>query len=95
MGCCFLLMGFFGEAALPYFSLDQVLTLEELRDQATHDKTLEILIRSSGRRWLLWTLAGMSTMPVRFNHRGDIAFNTPRRPGAVIGQLSETVASPG
>lgn len=53
-------VGVFVIPALPYFTLDAILTPEELADDAKREATLSLLHRANRNNgWLLWTAAGL------------------------------------
>lgn len=71
---CFAITLFFGMAwvaigvmVVPlrhHIQLDVVLTPEELADARIKEKTLEMLKRTGGNEWVIWTVAGAGLMAV-------------------------------
>jgi hypothetical protein len=57
-----LVVGIFVMPYMPYFQLDRVLTPTELADDNKRTATLELLIKVGGNQWLLWTIAGTTTV---------------------------------
>jgi hypothetical protein len=62
VGLLLLVVGIFVMPYMPYFQLDRVLTPTELADDNKRTATLEMLRKASGNQWLLWTIAGTTTV---------------------------------
>jgi hypothetical protein len=62
VGLLLLVVGIFVMPHMPYFQLDRVLTPTELADDNKRTATLELLIKAGGNQWLLWTIAGTTTV---------------------------------
>jgi hypothetical protein len=62
LGLLLLVVGLFVMPTMPYFQLDRVLTPTELEDDNKRTATLELLMKAGGNQWLLWTIAGSTTV---------------------------------
>jgi len=64
IGCIF--VGPALDAAYPHVKLEHVLGSDELADQATHERTLDILKRGSRTDWPVWMLLGAILFAIGF-----------------------------
>jgi hypothetical protein len=60
LGLLLLVVGLFVMPSMPYFQLDSVLTPTE--DDNKRTATFELLMKAGGNQWLLWTIAGSTTV---------------------------------
>ncbi len=58
-GCFLLFFGIFMEPIMPHVLISHVLTQEELTNESTRTKMLELLTKANGTRWIFWCSCGL------------------------------------